>query len=177
MADIPRPAYANNMRAIGHSDQGGRPDAVQVMVNKGHAFVSHLFSNGFSVIDVREGRLTIGRDTIRDAHRIKELTTLEQVVQRSSNIGTAKIALSLPPELEMCRSPIKGNTTFCQMYSSGKCATSFSGGAKRTTSSCENWAFSSRLASMMEARIAGGSEVVNRETLRAFTSSLAFRSL
>ena len=54
MADTPKPAYANNMRAIGHSDQGGRPDAVQVMVNKGHAFVSHLFSNGFSVIDVRD---------------------------------------------------------------------------------------------------------------------------
>ena len=54
MADIPKPAYANKMRAIGHSDQGGRPDAVQVMVNKGHAFVSHLFSNGFSVIDVRD---------------------------------------------------------------------------------------------------------------------------
>mgnify|MGYP001083424129 CR=1 FL=1 len=53
-ADIPKPAYAHNMRAIGHSDQGGRPDAVQVMVNKGHAFVSHLFSNGFSVIDVRD---------------------------------------------------------------------------------------------------------------------------
>ena len=56
MAEIPRPAYANNMRAIGHSDQGGRPDAVQVMVNKGHAFVGHLFSNGFSVIDVRDPR-------------------------------------------------------------------------------------------------------------------------
>ena len=53
-ADIPKPAYAHNMRAIGHSDQGGRPDAVQVMVNKGHAYVSHLFSNGFSVIDVRD---------------------------------------------------------------------------------------------------------------------------
>ena len=51
-----------------------------------------------SVIDVRDGRMTIGRDTIRDAHRIRELTTLEQVIQRSSNIGTAKIALSLPPE-------------------------------------------------------------------------------
>ena len=48
------PTYAHNMRAIGHSDQGGRPDAVQVMVNKGHAYVSHLFSNGFSVIDVRD---------------------------------------------------------------------------------------------------------------------------
>ncbi len=38
-SDIPKPAYAHNMRAIGHSDQGGRPDAVQVMVNKGHAYV------------------------------------------------------------------------------------------------------------------------------------------
>src|SRR5690606_28883984 len=51
-----------------------------------------------SVIDVREGRMKIGPDVIRDAHRIKELTTLEQIIQRSSNIGTAKIALSLPPE-------------------------------------------------------------------------------
>ena len=55
-ADIPEPTYAHNLRAIGHSDQGGRPDAVQVMVNKGHAYVSHLFSNGFSVIDVRDPR-------------------------------------------------------------------------------------------------------------------------
>jgi hypothetical protein len=53
-AEIEKPTYANNMRAIGHSDQGGRPDAVQVMVNKGHAFVGHLFSNGFSVIDVQD---------------------------------------------------------------------------------------------------------------------------
>ena len=51
-----------------------------------------------SIIDAREGKLTIGRDTIRDAHRARELMTLEQVVQHSSNIGTAKIALSLPPE-------------------------------------------------------------------------------
>ena len=51
-----------------------------------------------SIIDVREGKLKIGRDTIRDSHRIRELTTLEEIVQRSSNIGTAKIALSLPAE-------------------------------------------------------------------------------
>lgn len=51
-----------------------------------------------SVIDAREGKLTIGKDTIRDAHRVRELTTLEQVIQKSSNIGTAKIALSLPAE-------------------------------------------------------------------------------
>ena len=51
-----------------------------------------------SIIDVREGKLKIGRDIIRDSHRIRELTTLEGIVQRSSNIGTAKIALSLPAE-------------------------------------------------------------------------------
>ncbi|MGH7118262.1 MAG: LVIVD repeat-containing protein, partial [Acetobacteraceae bacterium] len=52
--DLPKPDYIHNMRVIGHSDQGGRPDAVQVMVNKGHAYVGHLFSQGFSVIDVQD---------------------------------------------------------------------------------------------------------------------------
>jgi len=51
-----------------------------------------------SILDAREGKLTIGRDTIRDSHRIKDLMTLEQVIQKSSNIGTAKMALSLPAE-------------------------------------------------------------------------------
>ncbi|HZH06931.1 MAG TPA: penicillin-binding protein 2 [Lautropia sp.] len=51
-----------------------------------------------SIIDAREGKLTIGRDTIRDAHRVRELMTLEQVIQKSSNIGTAKVALSIPAE-------------------------------------------------------------------------------
>jgi cell division protein FtsI (penicillin-binding protein 3) len=51
-----------------------------------------------SIIDAREGKMKIGPDTIRDSHRARELMTLEQVVQHSSNIGTAKLALSLPPE-------------------------------------------------------------------------------
>lgn len=51
-----------------------------------------------SIVDAREGKLKIGRDTIRDAHRVKELLTIEQVIQKSSNIGTAKLALSLPAE-------------------------------------------------------------------------------
>jgi hypothetical protein len=44
------------MRLIGHSDQGGRPDAVQIMVHRGFAYVGHIFSRGFSVIDVRDPR-------------------------------------------------------------------------------------------------------------------------
>jgi hypothetical protein len=42
------------MKLIGHSDQGGRADGVQLMINKGHAFIGHMFSKGFSVLDVRD---------------------------------------------------------------------------------------------------------------------------
>ena len=52
MSDLPKPDFARNMRIVGHSDQGGRPDGVQVMVHRGHAYVGHMFSKGFSVIDV-----------------------------------------------------------------------------------------------------------------------------
>ena len=54
--DLPKPDYAYNLRLLGYSDQGGRPDGVQIMVNKGHAIVGHMFSDGFSVIDCRDPR-------------------------------------------------------------------------------------------------------------------------
>ena len=54
--DLPKPDYCKNMTLIGHSDQGGRFDGVQLMVNKGYAIVGHMFSDGFSVIDVRDPR-------------------------------------------------------------------------------------------------------------------------
>ena len=55
MTDLMTPTYAKNMRIIGHTDQGGgRADGVQMMVHKGHAFIGHVFSKGFSVIDVRD---------------------------------------------------------------------------------------------------------------------------
>lgn len=52
--DILTPEYANNMRILGHCDQGGRSDGVQVMVSGGYAYIGHVFSGGFSVIDVRD---------------------------------------------------------------------------------------------------------------------------
>ena len=55
-ADLPAVDYANNLRLIGHSDQAGRADGVQLMLNKGHIFTGHMFSKGFSVIDVRDPR-------------------------------------------------------------------------------------------------------------------------
>ena len=54
--ELPTPDHARNMRLVGYSDQGGRPDGVQVMVQDGYAYVGHMFSNGFSVIDVRDPR-------------------------------------------------------------------------------------------------------------------------
>jgi cell division protein FtsI (penicillin-binding protein 3) len=50
-----------------------------------------------SIIDTAPGTLTIGRAIIHDAHREGALT-VEQVIQKSSNVGAAKIALSLPAE-------------------------------------------------------------------------------
>src|SRR5579885_2851275 len=52
----PRASHSSNIRFLAHCDQGGRPDGVQVMVHKGHAFVGHMFSDGFSVIDLRDPR-------------------------------------------------------------------------------------------------------------------------
>jgi len=56
MSDLPKPDHARNMRVVGHSDQGGPPDGVQIMVHRGFAYVGHMFSKGFSVIDVRDAK-------------------------------------------------------------------------------------------------------------------------
>ena len=56
MTELPKPDFARNMRIVGYTDQGGRPDAVQVMVQRGYAYVGHMFSKGFSVIDVRDAK-------------------------------------------------------------------------------------------------------------------------
>ncbi|WP_298398421.1 penicillin-binding protein 2 [uncultured Azonexus sp.] len=50
-----------------------------------------------TVVDVSPGRINIGRAVISDVHPHKELT-VAQIVQKSSNVGTTKMALSMPPE-------------------------------------------------------------------------------
>jgi len=50
-----------------------------------------------TVIDTAPGRLTIGGRTITDDH-VHGALTVEQVVAKSSNVGTAKIALQLPAQ-------------------------------------------------------------------------------
>jgi hypothetical protein len=56
-SDNIKPTYAHNIQILGHSDQGGgRADGVQIMVHKGHAYIGHIFSKGFSIVDVRDPR-------------------------------------------------------------------------------------------------------------------------
>jgi cell division protein FtsI (penicillin-binding protein 3) len=50
-----------------------------------------------SVIQTAPGSFSIGPATIRDAHAERALT-VSQVIQKSSNVGAAKIALALPAE-------------------------------------------------------------------------------
>jgi len=53
MATLPGTS-AKNIRFVSRCDQGGRPDGVQVLLHKGHAFIGHMFSDGYSVVDVRD---------------------------------------------------------------------------------------------------------------------------
>ncbi|OBF30056.1 hypothetical protein A5724_24775 [Mycobacterium sp. ACS1612] len=50
------PELADEFTAIAHSDQGGRPDAMQLQYWNEHVYVGHLFSGGFSAIDVSDLR-------------------------------------------------------------------------------------------------------------------------
>jgi hypothetical protein len=54
MVELPVPTHARNLRLIGYSDQGGRADGNQLMVHRGYAYVGHMYSQGFSVLDVRD---------------------------------------------------------------------------------------------------------------------------
>lgn len=51
-----------------------------------------------TAIDIEAGRLRIGNRTIHDVHVDQPILTVSQVIQKSSNVGSAKIALSMEPE-------------------------------------------------------------------------------
>jgi cell division protein FtsI (penicillin-binding protein 3) len=50
-----------------------------------------------TVFETSPGTFSVGKATIRDAHK-EDALTVAQVIQKSSNVGSAKIALSLPPQ-------------------------------------------------------------------------------
>src|SRR5258708_6133417 len=53
---IPPQGVGHRIKHISYSDQGGRPDAVQVMVNRRHAYVGHMFNNGLTILDATDPR-------------------------------------------------------------------------------------------------------------------------
>jgi hypothetical protein len=55
-AEIPPQGIGHRIRHLSYSDQGGRPDGVQVMVNRRHVYVGHMFSDGVTVLDASDPR-------------------------------------------------------------------------------------------------------------------------
>jgi hypothetical protein len=53
---IPPEGIGRRIRHISFSDQGGRPDGVQIMLNRNHIYVGHMFSDGLTVLDASDPR-------------------------------------------------------------------------------------------------------------------------
>ena len=53
---IPAEGIGNRIRHVSYSDIGGRPDSVQVMFNRGHVYVGHMFSNGVTILEAEDPR-------------------------------------------------------------------------------------------------------------------------
>jgi hypothetical protein len=53
---VPPQGIGHRIRHLSYSDQGGRPDGVQVMVNRRHVYVGHMFSDGVTVLDAADPR-------------------------------------------------------------------------------------------------------------------------
>src|SRR5688572_4854796 len=53
---IPATGIGHRIRHLSYSDMGGRPDSVQVMLNRRHLYVGHMFSNGVSILDASNPR-------------------------------------------------------------------------------------------------------------------------
>jgi len=50
-APVPEGGIGHRIKHLSYSDQGGRPDGVQVMYNRQHVYVGHMFSDGVTVLD------------------------------------------------------------------------------------------------------------------------------
>jgi hypothetical protein len=50
------PVASRNISFVSHSELGGRGDGVQVMVHRGFAYIGHGFSNGITIVDVRDAK-------------------------------------------------------------------------------------------------------------------------
>ena len=55
-APVPPQGIGRRIRHLSYSDIGGRPDSVQIMLNRGHLYVGHMFSNGVTILDAADPR-------------------------------------------------------------------------------------------------------------------------
>ena len=53
---IPPTGIGHRIKHLFYSDIGGKPDSVQVMVNKKHLYVGHMFSDGVTILDAADPR-------------------------------------------------------------------------------------------------------------------------
>src|ERR1700726_3937385 len=57
-ADRPRPqeGIGHRIKHLSYSDIGGRPDSIQIMSNRNHLYVGHMFSDGVTILDASDPR-------------------------------------------------------------------------------------------------------------------------
>ena len=84
-----------------------------------------------TLIDIEDGRFRIGRRTINDTHPKESLLTVTDIIQRSSNVGTAKISLMMKPEHLW---EVLSNSGFGQLPTNR-----FPGEVRGSLRSAENW--------------------------------------
>src|SRR5258708_28704467 len=53
---IPPEGIGHRIKHISYSDIGGRPDSVQIMSNRNHLYVGHMFSDGVTILDASDPR-------------------------------------------------------------------------------------------------------------------------
>ena len=53
---VPPEGIGRRIKHVSYSDIGGRPDSVQIMLNRNHLYVGHMFSDGVTILDASRPR-------------------------------------------------------------------------------------------------------------------------
>jgi hypothetical protein len=79
---VPPQGIGHRIKHISYSDQGGHPDGVQVMVNRKHVYVGHMFSDGVTILDATDPRKLkpVGFFTAGPGTRTHQLQTAEDML-------------------------------------------------------------------------------------------------
>jgi hypothetical protein len=81
-APVPPQGIGRGIRHVSYSDIGGRPDSVQIMMNRRHLYVGHMFSNGLTILDAADPRRLkpVGTFTGGDYTRTHHLQVAEDLL-------------------------------------------------------------------------------------------------